>query len=41
MQAGGWSNYQTPLRYIRDSAIANEGVILEKQSRRAGGAVWH
>jgi integrase len=28
-QAGGWSNIQTPLRYIRDSAIANEGVILE------------
>jgi hypothetical protein len=29
MQAGGWSTYQTPLRYIRDGAIANEGVILE------------
>jgi integrase len=28
-QAGGWSNIQTPLRYIRNSAIANEGVILE------------
>ena len=28
-QAGGWSNIQTPLRYIKDSAIANEGVILE------------
>ncbi|HEU5377284.1 MAG TPA: tyrosine-type recombinase/integrase [Ktedonobacteraceae bacterium] len=28
-QAGGWSNLQTPLRYIRNSAIANEGVILE------------
>src|SRR6266849_2221887 len=28
-QAGGWSNVQTPLRYIKDSAIANEGVILE------------
>jgi integrase len=28
-QAGGWSNIQTPLRYIKDSMIANEGVILE------------
>jgi len=28
-QAGGWSNIQTPLRYIKDSTIANEGVILE------------
>ena len=28
-QAGGWSNLQTPLRYIKESAIANEGVILE------------
>jgi integrase len=28
-QAGGWSNLQTPLRYIKDSAIANDGVILE------------
>jgi integrase len=28
-QAGGWSNIQTPLRYIKDSVIANEGVILE------------
>ncbi len=28
-QAGGWSNIQTPLRYIKNSAIANEGVILE------------
>ncbi len=28
-QAGGWSNVQTPLRYIKESAIANEGVILE------------
>jgi integrase len=28
-QAGGWSNIQTPLRYIKESAIANEGVILE------------
>jgi integrase len=28
-QAGGWSNLQTPLRYIRNSEIANEGVILE------------
>jgi integrase len=28
-QAGGWSNLQTPLRYIKDAAIANEGVILE------------
>lgn len=28
-QAGGWSNIQTPLRYMKDSAIANEGVILE------------
>ncbi len=28
-QAGGWSNVQTPLRYIKDSAIANDGVILE------------
>src|SRR6266567_3825252 len=28
-QAGGWSNLQTPLRYIKNSAIANEGVILE------------
>jgi integrase len=28
-QAGGWSNIQTPLRYIKASAIANEGVILE------------
>ena len=28
-QAGGWSNLQTPLRYIKGSAIANEGVILE------------
>ena len=27
-QAGGWSNLQTPLRYIKESAIANEGVIL-------------
>jgi integrase len=28
-QAGGWSNIQTPLSYMKDSAIANEGVILE------------
>ena len=28
-QAGGWSNLQTPLRYIKDAAIANEGVILD------------
>ena len=28
-QAGGWSNIQTPLRYMKDSAIANESVILE------------
>jgi integrase len=28
-QAGGWSNLQTPLGYIRASEIANEGVILE------------
>ncbi|SRR6266581_241163 len=28
-QAGGWSNIQTPLRYIKDNAIANEGVLLE------------
>jgi integrase len=28
-QAGGWSNLQTPLRYIKESAIANDGVILE------------
>jgi integrase len=28
-QSGGWSNIQTPLCYIRASAIANEGVILE------------
>lgn len=28
-QAGGWSNLQTPLRYIREQEIANEGVILE------------
>ncbi len=28
-QAGGWSNIQTPLRYFKESAIANEGVILE------------
>ncbi len=28
-QAGGWSNIQTPLRYMKDSAIANERVILE------------
>jgi integrase len=28
-QAGGWSNIQTPLRYIKDSSIANDGVILE------------
>jgi integrase len=28
-QAGGWSNLQTPLRYIKAAAIANEGVILE------------
>lgn len=28
-QAGGWSNLQTPLSYIRASEIANEGVILE------------
>ncbi len=28
-QAGGWSNLQTPLRYIKNAAIANEGVILE------------
>lgn len=27
-QAGGWSNIQTPLRYIKDSEIANEGVKL-------------
>jgi integrase len=30
-QAGGWSNLQTPLGYIRDSEIANEGVILERR----------
>lgn len=28
-QAGGWSNIQTPLHYIRESEIADEGVILE------------
>ncbi len=28
-QAGGWSNIQTPLRYIKESAIANEGVLLD------------
>jgi len=28
-QAGGWSNLQTPMRYIKESAIANDGVILE------------
>ncbi|SRR5216683_6269 len=28
-QAGGWSNLQTPLRYIKNASIANEGVILE------------
>lgn len=28
-QAGGWSNLETPLRYIRAREIANEGVILE------------
>jgi integrase len=28
-QAGGWSNIQTPLRYIKKAEIANEGVILE------------
>ncbi len=28
-QAGGWSNAQMPLRYIEESEIANEGVILE------------
>jgi integrase len=27
-QAGGWSNIQTPLRYIKDSLIANDGVLL-------------
>jgi len=28
-QAGGWSNLQTPLIYIKNAEIANEGVILE------------
>lgn len=28
-QAGGWSNLQTPLGYIKESEIANEGVKLE------------
>jgi integrase len=28
-QAGGWSNLQTPLLYIKNAEIANEGVILE------------
>jgi integrase len=28
-QAGGWSNIQTPLRYIHESEISNEGVICK------------
>jgi integrase len=28
-QAGGWSNQQTSLRYIKESAIVHDGVILE------------
>ncbi|MEO6890978.1 MAG: tyrosine-type recombinase/integrase [Ktedonobacteraceae bacterium] len=27
-QAGGWAGLSMPLRYIEESAIANEGVIL-------------
>ena len=29
MDAGGWSSYAMPLRYIQASEIANEGVFLE------------
>jgi integrase len=28
MQAGGWSNYQTPLGYLKRRAISNDGIIL-------------
>jgi integrase len=32
MDAGGWSSYAMPLRYIQSNAIANEGVRLENPS---------
>jgi integrase len=28
MQAGGWSNYQTPLGYLKRRSISNDGNIL-------------
>jgi len=28
MQAGGWTNYQTPLGYLKRRAIANDGIKL-------------
>jgi integrase len=28
MQAGGWSNYQTPLGYLKRRAISNDGIKL-------------
>jgi integrase len=28
MQAGGWSNYQTPLGYLKRRAISNDGITL-------------
>jgi integrase len=32
-QAGGWSSVQMPVRYISDSAIANEGMGRKKKQR--------
>jgi hypothetical protein len=29
MDAGGWSSYAMPLRYIQSNEIANEGVLLD------------
>lgn len=29
-RGGGWSNYQTPLNYINESEVANEGVVLRR-----------
>ncbi len=28
MQAGDWSNYQTPLGYLKRRAISNDGIKL-------------
>lgn len=32
-RGGGWSNYQTPLNYINDGELGNEGVVLRRPER--------